>query len=298
MVQSSKKDVRAFIFGGFLFNIFHHENSFLDSARLSRTHTHWHRQHNLRWTTARHQNVGKYIDDDTVYYMRNKHKHSLGDRPICVYDASAWVVRQVKNKRKKHNLIHLVQMYFVLIGQTVYAKCFIHHFDIEYIIIIRWWFRCGSRMAHVSSRPREPRCDAIRIKSIERRNIFILKRLDCGFYGFYWMHHAIVELLCHANHKKGDGRDVVDDYDDDEKMDYKMIQSHGDNGRFAKMAVCVCNLINDSWKNREHEKKRACNDEMASQLNFAYSRSKKFNSPKKRADDEVCYLSVLCHYFQ
>lgn len=62
--------------------------------------------------------------------------------------------------------------------------------------------------------------------------------------------------------------------------------------------VCVCNLINDSWKNREHDKKRACNDEMASQLDFAYSRSKKFNSPKKRADDEVCYLSVLCHYFQ
>lgn len=190
-------------------------------------------------------------------------------------------------------------MYFVLIGQTVYAKCFIHHFDIEYIIIIRWWFRCGSRMAHVSSRPREPRCDAIRIKSIERRNIFILKRLDCGFYGFYWMHHAIVELLCHANHKKGDKRCRrrrlwwwwKDGLQNDTKSRWQ--RKICENG-----CVCVCNLINDSWKNREHQKKRACNDEMASQLDFAYSRSKKFNSPKKRADDEVCYLSVLCHYFQ
>lgn len=185
-------------------------------------------------------------------------------------------------------------MYFVLIGQTVYAKCFIHHFDIEYIIIIRWWFRCGSRMAHVSSRPREPRCDAIRIKSIGRRNIFILKRLDCGFYGFYWMHHAIVELLCHANHKKGDGRDVDDDdYDDDEKMDYKMIQSHGDNGRFVKMAVCVCNLINDSWKNREHE--RSAHAMMEWPANWILHIHGPKNSIHRRKEQTM--KSVICRCF-
>lgn len=105
---------------------------------------------------------------------------------ICVYDASVWAVSQPASKvwgksktRRKKTFYPLGTNVTVCVRicadrtNGLYAKCFIHHSDIEYMIIIGWWFRCGSYMAHVSSRQREPRCDAIRIKSIERWSIHL-----------------------------------------------------------------------------------------------------------------------------
>lgn len=119
------------------------------------------------------------------------------------------------SKKKQFNLLGILYSIVECIcadWANVYAKCFIHHFDIEYIII-RWWFRWGPwLMAHVSSRQREHKCDLI--ISIEKLYAYILKRLDCGFYGFYWI-YILVEL-CHADRPEKKTRKDVDN--DDEKM--------------------------------------------------------------------------------
>lgn len=96
-----KQNVRAFIFGEFLFNFFHHENSFW-MAR-SRTHTYT------------DNTIFVELRLETCWQIRTEQTYlSPADRHMCMYAMRA--SEHGKPKKNNNNLIHLVYV-FVLIGQ-------------------------------------------------------------------------------------------------------------------------------------------------------------------------------------
>lgn len=192
---------------------------------------------------------------------------------ICVYNASNWTKEQMR-KQARYNKASKKKKQFNLLGILYSSRMY-----------LCWLGECLCKMFYSSIRhrihyykmmiPVRPMAygptvvpttwTQMRFNNIDRKAV--CTHLETIRLWILWvlLNLYILVELCHADRPQKRRKKMLTammmmkrrQIQERKKLfaiDYKMVQSHGDNERFRKWH---CNLINHSWKNREH-KKRIC----------------------------------------